>query len=79
MAVVTLQTPINVSNPESRRRMIRDAVNKLEERRLLLKCAADSASASNAEEELTLALYWLHDEIKSALDTINTLTLNALS
>ncbi len=76
MAVVTLQTPIGMSNPEARKRMIRDAVNRLEERRMLLKALADSATASNAEEDLTLSLYWLHEEIKRELDTLNTLTLN---
>lgn len=76
MAVVTLQTPIGTSNPEVRKRMVRDAVNKLEERRMLLKALADSAAASNAEEELIMSLYWVHDEIKRELDTVNTLTLN---
>ncbi len=76
MAVVTLQTPIGTSNPEARRRMIRDAVNKLEERRMLLKALADSAAASNAEEDLVMSLYWLHEELQRELNTVNTLTLN---
>lgn len=74
MAVVSLTTPISASNPEARKRMIRNAVSKLDRCVTLLKLAADSAATSEAEEDLTTSLYWLHAEMERELDTVIAFT-----
>jgi hypothetical protein len=74
MAVVTLQTPINVGNPEARKRMVREAVCQLDEWTALFRCAADSAACASVEEELVASLYKIHGELKKQVDTLTTLT-----
>lgn len=74
MAVVTLQTPIGISNPEARKRMVRDAVCELDEWCALLKLAADSAATADAEEELVSSLYMIQGKIKRRIDTLVALT-----
>ncbi len=74
MAVVTLTTPISVSNPEARKRMLREAVCELDEWGALLRCAADSAACASAEDALVASLYKIHTEMKKRIDTITTLT-----
>lgn len=74
MAVVTLQTPINVGNPEARKRMVREAVCQLDEWSALLRCASDSAACASVEEELVASLYKIQGEIKKRIDTLVALT-----
>jgi hypothetical protein len=74
MAVVTLTTPISVGNPEARKRMVRTAVSNLDRCVTLLKLAADSAATSEAEEDLTTSLYWLHSEMERELGTVIAFT-----
>lgn len=74
MAVVTLNTPIGTSNPEARKRKIRESISKLDQCVMLVKLAADSAATSEAEDELIMSLYWLHGEMKKELATVIAFT-----
>jgi hypothetical protein len=69
MAVVTLPPPISASNPEARKRMLREAACQLDEWGALLRCVADSA-ATAVEEELVSSLYKIHGEMKQRIETV---------
>lgn len=70
MAVMNITNHPATSNPDARKRMLRDAISKLNERCMLLKLAADSAAVGEAEEDLIMSLYWLHGEIERELDVM---------
>jgi hypothetical protein len=70
MAVTTITPHPTISNPDARKRMLREAACQLDEWGALLRCAADSAACSNVEEELVASLYKIHGEMKQRIETV---------
>ena len=73
MAIASIQTHPSLSNQETRKHHIGNALCALDEHINLLRCAADSAATSEAEETLIESLYFLHSKLRQQTNALMAL------